>query len=47
MVHLRIRKTIMSRNGNNGLPAYKKIQAAILKRVESGQLKPGWPRSMA
>src|SRR6195256_1429777 len=31
----------MSRNGSNGLPAYKKIQTAILKRVESGQLKPG------
>src|SRR5258708_25079418 len=25
----------------NGLPAYKRIQGAILKRLESGQLKPG------
>src|SRR5712672_2303419 len=25
----------------NGLPAYKRIQGAILKRFESGQLKPG------
>src|ERR1700693_551107 len=25
----------------NGTPAYKKIQATILKRIESGHLKPG------
>jgi GntR family transcriptional regulator len=25
----------------NGLPAYKKIQATIVKRIENGQLKPG------
>src|SRR3979411_1451778 len=25
----------------NGLPAYKRIQGAIVKRLESGQLKPG------
>src|SRR6266852_5220438 len=25
----------------NGLPAYKRIQGAILRRLESGQLKPG------
>src|SRR5580700_3967427 len=25
----------------NGMPAYKKIQATILKRIESGHLKPG------
>jgi GntR family transcriptional regulator len=25
----------------NGLPAYKRIQRAILKRIEAGQLKPG------
>jgi GntR family transcriptional regulator len=25
----------------NGVPAYKKIQAAIMKRIENGQLKPG------
>lgn len=26
---------------NNGLPAYKRIQDVILKRLEAGQLKPG------
>lgn len=26
---------------NNGLPAYKRIQSAIIKRLEAGQLKPG------
>jgi GntR family transcriptional regulator len=31
----------MSRNGQNGVPAYRRIQAAILKRIERGQLKPG------
>src|SRR5580698_9879287 len=25
----------------NGMPAYQKIQATIVKRIESGQLKPG------
>src|SRR5208282_2554550 len=25
----------------NGMPAYKKIQATIIKRIENGQLKPG------
>ena len=25
----------------NGVPAYKKIQAAIMKRIENGHLKPG------
>jgi len=25
----------------NGMPAYKKIQATIVKRIDSGQLKPG------
>ena len=25
----------------NGMPAYQKIQASIVKRIESGQLKPG------
>jgi GntR family transcriptional regulator len=25
----------------NGMPAYRKIQATIVKRIESGQLKPG------
>ncbi len=28
---------------NNGLPAYKRIQGAILKLLEAGQLKPGDP----
>src|SRR5579864_4787190 len=28
-------------NNQNGTPAYKKIQATILKRIESGHLKPG------
>ena len=28
-------------SGRNGLPAYKQIQAAILKRIEAGDLKPG------
>src|SRR4051794_4640407 len=31
----------MSKSANNGLPAYKRIQGTIVKRLESGQLKPG------
>src|SRR6266550_9515741 len=31
----------MRQSRGNGLPAYKRIQGAILKRLESGQLKPG------
>jgi GntR family transcriptional regulator len=31
----------MRKNRFNGMPAYKKIQAAIIKRIEGGQLKPG------
>lgn len=31
----------MRQDGRNGTPAYKRIQAAILKRVRTGQLKPG------
>jgi GntR family transcriptional regulator len=31
----------MPNNHPNGMPAYKKIQATIIKRIESGQLKPG------
>jgi GntR family transcriptional regulator len=31
----------MRESRRNGLPAYKKIQGTILKRLESGQLKPG------
>jgi GntR family transcriptional regulator len=33
----------MSQISGNGTPAYKKIQAAILKRIESGTLKVGDP----
>jgi GntR family transcriptional regulator len=28
---------------NNGMPAYKRIQNAIIKRLDAGQLKPGDP----
>jgi GntR family transcriptional regulator len=31
----------MPESRGNGLPAYKRIQGAILKRLEAGQLKPG------
>jgi GntR family transcriptional regulator len=31
----------MPNSRQNGLPAYQKIQAAILKRIQDGQLKPG------
>jgi GntR family transcriptional regulator len=31
----------MARNSRNGTPAYKRIQSAIWKRIEMGQLKPG------
>ena len=31
----------MSRVGKNGLPAYKQIQSAIVKRLERGLLRPG------
>ena len=31
----------MRQNRGNGLPAYQRIQGAILRRIESGQLKPG------
>ncbi len=31
----------MTRNGRDGTPAYKRIQSAIWKRIETGQLKPG------
>jgi GntR family transcriptional regulator len=31
----------MGKNRKNGLPAYQRIQGAILKRIEIGQLKPG------
>jgi len=31
----------MPNNRANGMPAYQKIQATIMKRIENGQLKPG------
>jgi GntR family transcriptional regulator len=31
----------MATTRQNGTPAYKRIQAAILKRIEAGQLRPG------
>src|SRR5579872_1775685 len=31
----------MPSNNQNGTPAYKKIQATIVKRIENGHLKPG------
>jgi GntR family transcriptional regulator len=31
----------MPKNRPNGMPAYRKIQAAIMKRIEGGELKPG------
>ena len=31
----------MPKNRLDGMPAYKKIQAAIMKRIEGGELKPG------
>ena len=31
----------MSENRGNGTPAYRRIQGAILKRIETGQLKTG------
>lgn len=32
---------LMANSGSNGMPAYQKIQASIMKRIENGQLKPG------
>ena len=31
----------MARNGQNGMPAYQRIQGAIRERIDAGQLKPG------
>ena len=31
----------MPKSRSNGMPAYQKIQATIMKRIDSGQLKPG------
>lgn len=36
-----MRKMSMPEARNNGIPAYKRIQSAITKRLEAGQLKPG------
>jgi GntR family transcriptional regulator len=44
MVHLPSGE-FMPQSRRNGLPAYKRIQGTILKRLESGQLKPGDPVS--
>jgi GntR family transcriptional regulator len=33
----------MTQNHGNGLPAYKRIQSAILELIEEGKLKPGDP----
>ena len=33
----------MSSNGQNGIPAYQRIQGAIRGRIKSGELKPGEP----
>src|SRR5205823_2734065 len=35
------RNLFMAQNGHNGMPAYKRIQSVIWKRIEAGQLKPG------
>src|SRR2546421_12109795 len=34
-------RVVMSQNRGNGTPAYRRIQGAILKRIETGQLKTG------
>src|SRR5438876_4981261 len=34
-------ETGMSRNGQNGVPAYQRIQGAIRERIDAGELKPG------
>src|SRR6185437_3197656 len=31
----------MPSNGNNGTPAYQRIQSAIRERIDAGELKPG------
>lgn len=36
-------ETCMAQSRKNGTPAYKKIQSAILKRIEADQLRPGDP----
>src|ERR1700690_3460792 len=36
-----LRGSLMSNSRHNGMPAYKKIQATILKRIEGGGLQPG------
>src|SRR5207244_12873110 len=34
-------ETGMSRDGQNGVPAYQRIQGAIRERIDAGELKPG------
>src|SRR6266513_2471629 len=34
-------ETGMSRNGQNGVPAYQRIQSSIRERIDAGELKPG------
>src|SRR6266705_3088234 len=34
-------ETRMSRNGQNGVPAYQRIQSSIRERIDAGELKPG------
>src|SRR5246127_1698536 len=41
MLHPSKGEFFMPQTSNNGLPAYKRIQGTIVKRLESGQLKPG------
>jgi GntR family transcriptional regulator len=41
MVHLRKERQVMPNVRKNGLPAYKQIQGAIVKRLERGLLRPG------
>src|SRR6266851_6490258 len=31
----------MSRNGQNGMPAYQRIQGSIRERIDAGELRPG------
>src|SRR5713101_139549 len=35
------RSMAQAKNGRNGTPAYQRIQSGILKRIETGQLRPG------
>ncbi len=37
----------MSRNGQNGVPAYQRIQSSIRERIDAGELKPGARHALA